>query len=106
MITNEQIEQVKQRLIEAYNPLAIYLFGSYAQGTQTEDSDLDLLIVIEDYAEDRYKDLVKGHKSLIGLKICKDLLLYNKKQFDECVADQLSLCHKVAKEGKKIYAKA
>lgn len=106
MITNEQIEQVKQRLIQTYDPLAIYIFGSYARGTATEDSDLDLLVVVDDYAEDRYKDLVKGHKSLIGLKVCKDLLLYNKKQFEESSADRLSLCHKISKEGKRIYAKA
>ncbi len=106
MITSEQIDQVKQRLIKTYDPLAIYIFGSYARGNPTEDSDLDLLVVIDDYTEDRYKDLVKGHKALIGLKICKDILLYNKQQFKESLEDQLSLCHKISKEGKKIYAKA
>ncbi len=40
------MEDVKNRLVRAYNPLTIYLFGSYAWGTPTEDSDLDLVIVV------------------------------------------------------------
>ena len=44
MIKREVIDEVKNRLVKAYDPLAIYLFGSYAWGTPTEDSDLELLI--------------------------------------------------------------
>ena len=47
MITNEVIEEVKNRLVKTYDPLAIYLFGSYAWGTPTEESDLDLVIIVD-----------------------------------------------------------
>ena len=47
MTKPEIIETVKERLIKTYNPKTIYLFGSYAWGTPDEDSDLDLLVVIE-----------------------------------------------------------
>lgn len=47
MINKETIEEVKNRLVKTYNPIAIYLFGSYAWGSPTEDSDLDLLVIIE-----------------------------------------------------------
>jgi predicted nucleotidyltransferase len=103
MITNEQIEQVKERLIKIYDPLAIYIFGSYAWGHPTEDSDLDLLVVVDRYKEDRYQDLVSGHKSLIDMDISKDILLYNKEQFEECSVDKTSICNKVITAGKKIF---
>lgn len=45
MITEEQIQAVVQRIVEGYAPDRIILFGSYAYGTPTEDSDLDLLII-------------------------------------------------------------
>lgn len=106
MITNQQIEEVKERLIKTYDPLAIYIFGSYAWGHPTEDSDLDLLIVVDHYKEDRFQDMAEGHKSLIGMDLSKDILLYTKEQFEESSTDNLSLCFKVCRAGKKIYAKA
>ena len=33
MIDEKMIEEVKKRLIDTYNPLEIYLFGSYVIGT-------------------------------------------------------------------------
>ncbi len=45
MISEEQIQAVVRRIVEGYQPDRIILFGSYAYGTPTEDSDLDLLVV-------------------------------------------------------------
>lgn len=47
MITEEQIQAVVRRIVEGYAPDRIILFGSYAYGEPTEDSDLDLLIIKE-----------------------------------------------------------
>lgn len=32
MVNKKLLEEVKNRLVETYNPIAIYLFGSYAWG--------------------------------------------------------------------------
>ena len=45
MISEAQIQAVVARIVEGYQPDRIILFGSYAYGTPTDDSDLDLLIV-------------------------------------------------------------
>ncbi|HDO26425.1 MAG TPA: nucleotidyltransferase domain-containing protein, partial [Nitrospirae bacterium] len=67
MIAPELMEIVKSRLINTYNPEVIYLFGSYAWGKPDEDSDLDLLVVVEKSDERFYKRGVAGYKSLRGL---------------------------------------
>ena len=36
---------------------AVYLFGSYAKGCATENSDIDIAIVIPDYGEMTTKDI-------------------------------------------------
>ena len=36
-----------ERIVEAVRPLKIMLFGSYAYGTPTPDSDVDLLVVMD-----------------------------------------------------------
>ena len=45
MIDQEQIKSVVQAIVEGYEPIKIILFGSYAYGHPTKDSDLDLLII-------------------------------------------------------------
>ncbi len=43
----EALPRALQRIVEALNPQKVVLFGSYAYGTPTGDSDVDLLIVME-----------------------------------------------------------
>lgn len=47
MATMEQIEAVGRRIGEEFRPLRVILFGSYAQGRPTPDSDVDLLVITE-----------------------------------------------------------
>lgn len=106
MVSKEVIEDVKNRLVEAYDPVAIYLFGSYAWGTPTEDSDLDLLIVIDESDEKTYERPRQGQRALFGLNISKDMIVYTQEEFEKYVHDITSLCYKIKKNGKKIYARA
>jgi predicted nucleotidyltransferase len=41
------IEQLKDRIAQAMHPEKIYLFGSYAAGEATDDSDIDLVVVMD-----------------------------------------------------------
>jgi len=43
----EQLEEVKNRIVQDLNPERIILFGSYAYGTPSTDSDVDLLIIMK-----------------------------------------------------------
>ena len=45
-ITEQLIEEIKDRIVSAVQPEKIILFGSYAYGTPTKDSDLDLLVIM------------------------------------------------------------
>jgi predicted nucleotidyltransferase len=47
MVTQAQINEITKRIVENSQPERVILFGSYARGNPTEDSDLDLLIVME-----------------------------------------------------------
>jgi predicted nucleotidyltransferase len=45
MIDARAIEAAVDEIARACNPQRIILFGSYASGTPTEDSDIDLMVV-------------------------------------------------------------
>ena len=47
MITREDIQATCDDIVREFAPLQVILFGSYAYGTPTEDSDIDLLVVME-----------------------------------------------------------
>ena len=43
----ERLEQAVERIVALADPRLIILFGSYAEGRQTSESDVDLLVVAE-----------------------------------------------------------
>jgi uncharacterized protein len=46
MISFGQIQAFSQQIAEKFQPERIVLFGSYAYGQPTEDSDVDLLVIL------------------------------------------------------------
>jgi predicted nucleotidyltransferase len=46
MISISQIQAFSQQIAENFQPERIILFGSYASGQPTEDSDVDLLVIL------------------------------------------------------------
>jgi uncharacterized protein len=45
MIAAQQLKEIVARIVDVYQPEKIILFGSYANGTAKESSDIDLLLV-------------------------------------------------------------
>jgi len=77
------ITQIKQQIVDALitlDPEKIILFGSYAYGTPTEDSDLDICVIEKDY-ENKWVEKAKIRKLLSNIKHPKDILLEKKDFF-------------------------
>lgn len=48
----EIIQKYVEKICENYKVEAIILFGSYAKGTNTENSDIDIAIITDDFEND------------------------------------------------------
>ena len=46
MVTRKEIQSICDDIVREFSPLQVTLFGSYAYGTPTEFSDVDLLVVM------------------------------------------------------------
>ncbi len=103
MISKEQIQEATKRLVEAYDPVAIYLFGSYAWGEPNEDSDLDLMVVLSDQDKVVFSTYKKGNRALWNIGFSKDLLVNNESDFLIRSNHPSTLQHKIQKEGIKLY---
>ena len=74
-VTSELLAEITRRLVIEFDPEQIILFGSHAWGTPTEDSDVDLLVIVGQSQEKPIDRAMRGHRCLGGLNIPKDVLV-------------------------------
>ncbi|NOU16014.1 MAG: nucleotidyltransferase domain-containing protein [Bacteroidales bacterium] len=105
MIDSNKINEIAIRIAARFNPDKIILFGSYANGTQKEDSDLDLLI-IQDSDLPPQKRGFDIRMSLIGAEIPFDILIYTKSEFEQEKNRRFSFLSTAIKNSKVLYERA
>jgi predicted nucleotidyltransferase len=105
MIDADKINEVVTRIATKFNPDKIILFGSYANGTPNEDSDLDLLIV-QDSDLPMHKRGFDIRLSLIGAMIPIDILIYTKTEFEQEKNKRFSFLNSAIKNSKLLYERA
>ena len=63
-----------ERIVKAFNPVKIILFGSRARGDARPDSDVDLLVVLDEI-ENHHRSAVAVRELLADLPIAKDIIV-------------------------------
>jgi len=81
--------------------LQIYLFGSYARKSQHENSDLDLLVVVEDNL-DTIKMAFKINRGILKRQVPLDILVNRKSDFHGAAAEN-TLQRIIKNEGVLVY---
>jgi predicted nucleotidyltransferase len=103
-ISDPRLAEVVKRLIDAYSPERIYLFGSAARGEAGPDSDYDLLLVVPDDAAPERKRSKLAYERLWGTGTAVDVLVWTKSSFDRRVHLPASLPATIIREGKLLHA--
>ena len=104
MTRQETIDEIARRLIDFYQPVRIYLFGSEARGDSGPDSDLDFCVVLPDDApESLYRDR-SIHRRFWGLRAAVDVVRLPCSDFDARAAHVVaSLPATIVREGRLLY---
>jgi len=76
LISPETIRGVVTTISENFHPKKIILFGSYASGHPTPDSDLDLLVVMDSDQPRRIKRSIPIHLMFKPTPCPMDILVY------------------------------
>lgn len=63
-----EIEELTNRFVEQLLPRQIYLFGSYANNTYTNESDFDFYIIVQDDVADIPAETTKAYKAIRRVK--------------------------------------
>jgi len=98
------LAEIVRRLVEAYQPRRVYLFGSKARGDAGPDSDYDLLIVVADDASADRRRSWLGYERLWGIPAAADVVVCTEQYFDSRLHVIASLPATVMREGKLLYA--
>jgi predicted nucleotidyltransferase len=98
-----KLAEIVRRLVDAYQPERIYLFGSYARGEVTPDSDYDLMVVVPDSAPPDRRRSRLAYEVLWGTGTGADVLVWTRDSFDNRLHLRASLPATVVREGKLVY---
>lgn len=99
----ERLAEISRRLIDAYQPEKLYLFGSKARGDHGPDSDFDLMVVVPDDAEEERRSGQLAYKALRGTGTAADVAVTTQFDFTSRLNVAASLPATVLREGKLLY---
>jgi len=100
---NALLTDVVRRLVEAYRPERIYLFGSMARGDAGPDSDFDLMVIVPDNAPPEVQRSRLAYRALRGAGTAADVVVWTKSSFERRARVPASLPAMVVREGVLIY---
>lgn len=107
MLSTTELQSVSDKIVASMNPEKIIVFGSYAKGTPTKDSDLDLLIIVKESKLPRHHRTRKVRMELLdSMSVPKDIIVYTQSEFDNWVGVKHSFIQEVILTGKTLYEKS
>ena len=80
-VDDPMLAEVVRRLVGAYQPERVYLFGSAARGDSGPDSDYDIVVVVPDDSPKVLQDERPAYEALVGTGTAVDVLVYRASDF-------------------------
>jgi predicted nucleotidyltransferase len=103
MWTVEEIERLVARIVERMRPRKVIVFGSYAKGTATIRSDLDLLVIQEtDLPRARRADALLPMLAQLLLPV--DVHVYTPEEVEALGREDLSFLQSILRSGRVVFS--
>jgi predicted nucleotidyltransferase len=102
MVPRSEIAATCADIVREFAPLKIILFGSYAYGTPTADSDVDLLVVMPGSKEDTWR-LAVPIRQRIPRRFRMDLLVRSPEEIAYRVAHNDWFLREILEKGHVLY---
>jgi predicted nucleotidyltransferase len=105
-ITEEKVQSAVRRIVEVSNPVSVVLFGSYTREQVGPNSDVDILVVVEDCVENCRQESVRIRKALKGISMPMDIIVVRRRDLKKFSDAPGMIYASALKEGKVVYEKA
>ncbi|MBZ0253819.1 MAG: nucleotidyltransferase domain-containing protein [Candidatus Methylomirabilis sp.] len=96
------IAEMVRRIVARFDPEKIVLFGSYARGEATAESDVDLLVV-RPVEGSRREKAVQVENAMTGIRMPTDIVVITPAQASAETARAGSIVGLALREGKVLY---
>ncbi|MBI4690065.1 MAG: nucleotidyltransferase domain-containing protein [Nitrospirae bacterium] len=96
------LKSIVERITNNFNPEKIILFGSYAYGHPTADSDIDIMVVMDTDMKP-YERAIPIRKTLKYLGMPKDVIVRTPQEFERFKDIVGTIIYTAAHKGKVIY---
>ncbi|HEX9555443.1 MAG TPA: nucleotidyltransferase domain-containing protein [Reyranella sp.] len=100
---SDKLDKAVDRIVQAMQPEAIYLFGSRARGEGHADSDYDLLVIVPDDAPAERSSLSATARVARDPGVPLDIVPCRRSVFERKRHDIGTLSYLAAHEGRLIY---
>ena len=99
-----EIDNAVRAIKSSMQPQKIYLFGSHAAGSATQDSDIDLCVVTSLHGMRKIEALRKMRRAMMNeVNLPVDLLVYDNADFAARSALPTTMEYKIAAAGRMLY---
>ena len=101
----KQLPKAVRRIVEALSPEKIILFGSYARGNPTPDSDVDLLVIMETDLSitERY---LKVSNLLYPRPFPVDIIVKTPKEIERAISSNDNFIREIVLKGRVLYERS
>lgn len=102
--TSQAIDTMVSHLVDRFAPQHMILFGSYARGTATPGSDVDLLVIMPVAGSKRAKQ-VEMRVALHDIPVPKDIILVMPEEADRRRVVVGTIFRSALREGKVLFTR-
>ncbi|MFA6241241.1 MAG: nucleotidyltransferase domain-containing protein [Candidatus Hydrogenedentales bacterium] len=102
-VAPEVLSEMVRRLVVEFDPQQVILFGSRAWGEPTEDSDVDLCVIVSDSKEPKIKRMQRARTSLGLTGVPTDVLVMTQAKVSRFKDLKASLEYRIRAQGKVLY---
>jgi predicted nucleotidyltransferase len=105
MISDELINKIRKRLVDAFAPDKIILFGSHARDTADKRSDVDILVICR-FEGKRRRLMLDMDRALDDLDYAFDILILTPEEFQRERHIPGTIGRYAQHEGRVLYAQS
>ena|GEM_PF-334517 len=105
-VPKQELNRIVRRLVKIYDPLRVYLFGSFSWGIPHWNSDLDFCVIVETDQQAGTEERYKSSKAFHGfVRRYTDFYLCSKNQFEKMISNPATMEYKIHHDADVLYTR-
>ena len=99
---DSKLEAILTKLVDHFQPVKAFLFGSRSKGTGNAESDYDIFLIVKSSSKSQLERMDEANFVLWGRDVPVDVLIYTEEEFERSKDSINSISHIVASEGREL----